>query len=58
MTDPSLDPRAGAPQTGDAAVDAALIELTAAAGAPIGDQVEAYVGAHRTLQDRLADIDG
>lgn len=46
------------PQTGDAVVDATLIELTAAADKPVADQVEAYVGAHRTLQDRLADLDG
>lgn len=48
----------GPPQTGDPAVDAALVELGVAAQSPVADQVEAYVGAHRVLQDRLADIDG
>ena len=46
------------PPTGDEAVDAALAELTDAATAPVAEQVEAYVGAHRIMQDRLADLDG
>ena len=46
------------PPTGDEAVDAALAELTTATAAPVAEQVEAYVGAHRSLQDRLADLDG
>lgn len=46
------------PQTGDDAVDAALDELTAMSQAPLTEQLTAYVGAHRTLQDRLADLDG
>jgi hypothetical protein len=46
------------PDSGDAAVD----ELTAAAAAAVSDtleeQVAAYERAHRTLQDRLADVEG
>ena len=46
------------PPTGDETVDAALAELTSATQEPVADQVEAYVGAHRSMQDRLADLDG
>ena len=46
------------PPTGDDTVDAAMAELTNATTAPVADQVEAYVGAHRSMQDRLADLDG
>ena len=44
--------------TGDPTVDAAMRALTEASGSPVDEQVEAYVGAHRALQDRLADLNG
>jgi hypothetical protein len=47
-----------APTTSDAGVDQALAQLRAAVDSPLEHQVEAYVGAHRALQDRLADLDG
>lgn len=47
-----------APTTSDARVDRALADLRAVVDGPVEQQVEAYVGAHRTLQDRLADLDG
>lgn len=60
LVDPDAHPDAapGPPQTGDPSVDAALAELEAAATAPVAAQIEAYVGAHQVLQDRLADSDG
>ena len=55
----SADPGAtSVPHTGDEALDAALAELVAAGEHPLERQVEAYVGVHRALQDRLADLDG
>jgi len=46
------------PVTGDHAVDEATATLAAASRAPLEQQVAAFDAAHRTLQDRLADIDG
>ena len=46
------------PHTGDPTVDAATQSLHEASANPVDEQVEAYVGAHRALQDRLADLDG
>jgi len=46
------------PRTGDPTVDAAMVALSEASEGPVAEQVEAYVGAHRVLQDRLADLDG
>jgi hypothetical protein len=46
------------PRTDDAAVDEALEELADVTSRPLDDQVEVYVGVHRRLQDRLADLDG
>ncbi len=46
------------PHTGDAPVDKALAELAGLQEAPLAEQVPRYVGAHRQLQDRLADLDG
>jgi hypothetical protein len=46
------------PRTGDPQVDAALEELLGVTSRPLEEQVEQYVGAHRRLQDRLADLDG
>jgi hypothetical protein len=39
-------------------VDEALEELADVTSRPLDDQVEVYVGVHRRLQDRLADLDG
>ncbi len=44
------------PATLDQRVDAALAELASAVRAPVADQVAAYVGAHRALHERLADL--
>jgi hypothetical protein len=46
------------PHTGDPQVDAALEDLTDLTARPLEEQVEVYVGVHRRLQDRLADLDG
>ncbi len=54
-TGPEVPP---APTTGDPAVDSALERLVAAAVGTPEDQVAAFDAAHRTLQDRLADVEG
>lgn len=46
------------PRTGDQQVDDALASLLAVQDLEPSDQVEAYVGAHRALKDRLADLEG
>lgn len=46
------------PRTGDPAVDQAVAALAAAAGEPLQDQLAVYDAAYRTLQDRLADVEG
>jgi hypothetical protein len=46
------------PHTGDPQVDAALEDLLTVRSRPLEEQVEVYVGVHRKLQDRLADLDG
>lgn len=51
-------PPSGPPHTGDRMVDEALESLAELAGRPVQEQVEVYVGVHRRLQDRLADLDG
>jgi hypothetical protein len=53
--DGSSEQVAGPPRTGDPAVDAALAVAAAVQGADPADQLDAYVGTHRALQDRLAD---
>jgi hypothetical protein len=55
--DPDRQPEAdgGPPRTGDPAVDAALAAAAAVRGAQPAEQLETYVGTHRSLQDRLAD---
>ena len=45
----------GPPRTGDPAVDAALATAAAVRGAEPAEQLETYVGTHRSLQERLAD---
>ncbi|MGN6301518.1 MAG: hypothetical protein ACTHN8_10560 [Angustibacter sp.] len=46
------------PQTGDERVDEALEPLGGVGELPAAEQVEVYVGVHRALQDRLADLEG
>jgi hypothetical protein len=46
------------PHTGDAQVDRSLEGLMGVTSRPLDEQVELYVGVHRRLQDRLADLDG
>ncbi|WP_426566680.1 hypothetical protein ACPPVT_09160 [Angustibacter sp. McL0619] len=46
------------PHTGDDQVDEALERLLVVPDLPPADQVEVYVGVHRNLQDRLADLEG
>jgi hypothetical protein len=46
------------PQTGDLAVDQAIDAVARALGAPLEEQLAVYEAAHRTLQDRLADVEG
>jgi hypothetical protein len=46
------------PHTGDQQVDGALERLVAVQDLPPDEQVETYVGVHRALQDRLADLEG
>ncbi|GAA4353336.1 hypothetical protein [Angustibacter luteus] len=45
------------PHTGDEQVDQALERLVAVPELPSAEQVEVYVGVHRDLQDRLADLE-
>jgi hypothetical protein len=46
------------PATGDPAVDEATADVAATAGEPLETRLAAYERAHRTLQDRLADVEG
>jgi hypothetical protein len=43
------------PHTGDPVVDAALVDAASVRDAEPAEQLEKYVGTHRSLQDRLAD---
>jgi metal-dependent amidase/aminoacylase/carboxypeptidase family protein len=47
-----------APHTGDDAVDAAVQLLAGVCDRPLDDQLAVYDAVHRTLQDRLADVEG
>ena len=46
------------PHTGDDLVDAAVARLARVASEPLEDQLGVYDEVHRTLQDRLADVEG
>ena len=46
------------PVTGDDAVDHAVAQLAQAVHRSLEDQVGVIDAAHRTLQDRLADVEG
>jgi hypothetical protein len=52
------EPAAAVPHTGDLAVDEALTRLAEATDLPLEEQVGVFDAVHRTLQDRLADVDG
>jgi len=47
-----------APVTGDEDVDALIAQLVAHAAVPLEDQLPILEAVHRTLQDRLADVEG
>jgi hypothetical protein len=46
------------PRTGDQQVDEAIEPLADVHDLAPAEQVEVYVGVHRALQDRLADLEG
>jgi hypothetical protein len=46
------------PRTGDEAVDEATDEVAATRADSLETRLAAYERAHRTLQDRLADVEG
>lgn len=47
-----------APTTGDAVVDAAMVELAAAEAGSLAERIDAGERAHRVLQGRLSDLGG
>ncbi len=47
-----------APVTGDEDVDALIAQLVAHAAVPLEEQLPILEAVHRTLQDRLADVEG
>ena len=47
-----------APTTGDAVVDAAMVELAAAESGTLTERIDAAERAHRVLQGRLSDLGG
>ncbi len=49
---------AQAPQTGDPGLDEVLRELARASAISLEDQLPVIEAVHRTLQDRLADVEG
>ncbi|MBL8930989.1 MAG: hypothetical protein JNL54_12755 [Kineosporiaceae bacterium] len=46
------------PETGDEGLDRVLRELALASAIPLEDQLPVIEAVHRTLQDRLADVEG
>ncbi len=48
---------AGPPETGDQAVDAAVASLAGAVGQSLEERLGVLEQVHRTLQDRLADVE-
>jgi len=55
---PAPQPPREPPATGDGPVDEALARLAAAMSEQLEDQVTAYDAIHRTLTDRLTDVEG
>jgi len=47
-----------APTTGDAVVDAAMVELASAEAGTLSERIDAGERAHRVLQGRLSDLGG
>jgi hypothetical protein len=45
------------PETGDQAVDAVIASLAGAVGQPLEERLGVLEHVHRTLQDRLADVE-
>jgi hypothetical protein len=56
-SEPRLDPRPDPPRTGDQAVDAVVAALAGVAAAPLEERLGGLEHVHRTLQDRLADVE-
>lgn len=56
--EPSVFEDVDPPVTGDAEVDAALAALATAVRGPLEEHLAGYESAYRTLQDRLADVEG
>jgi hypothetical protein len=46
------------PRTGDRDVDEVIDAVARAVGGPLEEQLAVYDAAYRTLQDRLADVEG
>lgn len=46
------------PETGDPGLDETLRELARASAIPLEDQLPVIEAVHRSLQDRLADVEG
>jgi hypothetical protein len=46
------------PRTGEPGVDEVLARLASVTGASLEEQLPVLESVHRTLQDRLADVDG
>ena len=57
MSDTAPERPAGPPATGDQAVDAAVAALAGVATAPLEERLGVLEHVHRTLQDRLADVE-
>ncbi|MGZ4626854.1 MAG: hypothetical protein ACXV3S_11305 [Kineosporiaceae bacterium] len=54
---PELRELPGPPSTGDEAVDSVVAALAAVVTRPVEDRLGVLEKVHRTLQDRLADVD-
>ena len=57
MSDTAPERPAGPPATGDQAVDAVVAALAEVTAAPLEDRLGVLEHVHRTLQDRLADVE-
>ena len=57
MSDTAPEGRPDVPHTGDQAVDAAVAALAGVAAAPLEERLGVLEHVHRTLQDRLADVE-
>lgn len=57
MSADAPEARPGPPVTGDQAVDAAVAALAAVTTEPLEERLGVLEHVHRTLQDRLADVE-